>query len=255
MNDGVRFCILYNQTIERNHSEGVGGNGSTVQLTRLRNCIEMDNFRKNYYSTLGVKSVEVQSSLTIALNEEPLNISKLQKLCLWVRIPHSYRPLVWKVLLKCWPTFKKMWEFAQGNQQDEIHQILNCIKRICESDISDDELLTRGVLLCVQSLDTLSPIEFLNQIQKKCPDHLISLSKAFQDISTQGMTEAFILFRGFLQQCSVPLDVDQDSYFISNKIDLMAELLKVHDYVMYTHLEGFKLEKCSWYGIMLNFKQ
>eukprot|EP00842_Homolaphlyctis_polyrhiza_P006451 jgi/Hompol1/6807/HPOL_002293-RA len=56
----------------------------------------MSNFRKAYYSSLGVRTVEVKPSVENALQGEVLSTERLNKLCLWIRIPHFYRPIVWK---------------------------------------------------------------------------------------------------------------------------------------------------------------
>ncbi len=57
----------------------------------------MNNFRRTYYSQLGVSSVETRPSLESALQGEVLDIVRLERLCFWVRIPHALRPIVWKV--------------------------------------------------------------------------------------------------------------------------------------------------------------
>ena len=211
----------------------------------------MDNFRKGYYSTLGVKSVEVQSSLSSALGDEPLNINKLQKLCLWVRIPHSYRPLVWKVLLKCWPQYKEMWKFAENTQKIEVDQILKCITLISETALSQEELLVKGVLLCILECNySITPLEFLMQIQNTVPDHLKCIARAFLDISISGDTEAFVLFRSFMMELSVPVCIDHDCYFITKQLDFIGDLIKIHDRSMFDHLTKtqINLDKCLMYS-------
>lgn len=192
----------------------------------------MDNFRKNYYSTLGVKSVEVQSSLTNALNEEPLNLLKLQKLCLWVRIPHSHRLIVWKVLLKICSNFKSQWEFKV--EEEETVEILKTIKLLFNPK-DDDELLVKSVLLHISH--TQDPLELYNSLHHT-PQHLLFLSRAFIGIST-GIIEAFLLFRGFVQRKTLLLE---------RQLKEMIDLVKIHDQSMYQELQSKKLDKCEmWF--------
>lgn len=192
----------------------------------------MNNFRKTYYSTLGVKSVEVQSSLSIALNEEPLNLLKLQKLCLWVRIPHSHRLIVWKVLLNICSNYKNSWKF-KVLEQDSL-EILETLVRLYNTT-DQDELLVKGVLLEITHCK--DPLQFKKALDHT-PQHLMYLSRAFLGISND-LTEAFLLFRGFITSQNIDLNV---------QIQNLLQLVKIHDFSLYQVLIGFKLEKCyMWF--------
>ena len=76
-----------------------------------------DNFRQNYYSSLGVKGTK--PALENALQGDVLQIEKLNKLCLWVRIPHMYRCLVWKTLLGVLPLDKSSWESVMKARREQ----------------------------------------------------------------------------------------------------------------------------------------
>jgi hypothetical protein len=192
----------------------------------------MANFRRGYYSTLGVNSVEVQSSLSIAMNEEPLNIVKLQKLCLWVRIPHSHRLIVWKVLLKIISNYKSSWKF----KFQEEESLLTTMQKLYNlTDESADVLLVKAVLL--QITNAKDPLE-LSKTLDHTPLHLLHLAKAFLGISMD-MTEAFMLFRGFIQRTSANVD---------KQLADLLDLVKIHDYSLYQVLKVRKLDKCfMWF--------
>jgi hypothetical protein len=189
----------------------------------------MANFRKNYYSTLGVRSVEVQSSLSIALNEEPLNLVKLQKLCLWVRIPHSHRLILWKVLLKICSTYKSSW-----NLYTDYSHVLKTLQKLY--DLQDNsELLVKAILL--EITETKDPLK-LSKALDQSPLHYLYLARAFIGMATD-ITDAFLLFRGFV--CRQTTTVEKQI------IDLL-ELVKIHDLSLYQVLKVRKLDKCfMWF--------
>lgn len=57
------------------------------------------NFRSIYYEKVGFKSVEEKKSLEMLLKEKSLDGGKLKQFCLRFAVPHSYRSLLWKLLL------------------------------------------------------------------------------------------------------------------------------------------------------------
>lgn len=188
----------------------------------------MANFRKNYYSTLGVRTVEVQSSLSIALNEEPLNLVKLQKLCLWVRIPHSHRLILWKVLLKIFSTYKSSW-----NLYTDYSHVLNTLQKLYQDN--SDELLVKAILL--ETTEAKDPLK-LSQALDQSPLHYLYLARAFIGMATD-ITEAFLLFRGFVSRQTTTVE--------KHMVDLL-ELVKVHDLSLYQVLKVRKLDKCfMWF--------
>ncbi|KAJ3343771.1 TBC1 domain member 7 [Gonapodya sp. JEL0774] len=75
--------------------------------------------RKAYYGSLGVQVVEALPKVESALAYEVLDVDMLQKLCLWVRIPHIYRVTVWKALLGVTPIIRELWPFVQNQKLDQ----------------------------------------------------------------------------------------------------------------------------------------
>lgn len=81
---------------------------------------KMNNFRQGYYASLGVKSVDIKPSVETALSGDLLQLERLNKLCLWVRIPHMYRPLVWKVLLAVLPCEKSAFDVVTKLRKEQF---------------------------------------------------------------------------------------------------------------------------------------
>ena len=197
------------------------------------------NFRKNYYSSLGVKAVEVQPSLESALGGDVLNFEKLKKLCLWVRIPHLYRPLVWKVLLGSLPPYKSTWSFVQEQEAEEFKEILRCIRllnlssRNDHASSKDDDDLAPEILLkcCILSVypekDPDLLLKKLKQIQLE--PRLLWTSEAFLEIS-ESPEEAFSLLRSFLKKFQVPFQSNASlNQYTEKMTDRMIQLLMEND--------------------------
>lgn len=75
--------------------------------------------REKYYSTLGVMAIDVKPSIETALQGELLLKDQLVKLCIWVRAPHSYRPLLWKLVLGVLPLYKPSWLLASKIKKEQ----------------------------------------------------------------------------------------------------------------------------------------
>ena len=225
---------------------------------------QQQNFRKTYYSSLGVKAVEVQPSLEAALKGSELQAEKLQRLCLWVRIPSLYRPLVWRVLLGALPPLKEAWADIEAQQDIEWAELQSCLSA---TDFGKgkgaDELTPRRLLQSV--LLSLLPAEeghswSLYQITGSsltlmhdpdeapavsCP-YLVSLSQACLSIGA-GPLESFVLLRGLLYKLDVPLwprPEDQKKRIAQTtaRIDLMRSLLKEHDLEVASKLESLEID-------------
>jgi hypothetical protein len=225
---------------------------------------QQQNFRKTYYSSLGVKAVEVQPSLEAALKGSELQAEKLQRLCLWVRIPSLYRPLVWRVLLGALPPLKESWADVEAQQDIEWTELQSCLTATDFGKGTADELTPRRLLQSV--LLSLLPAEeghawSLYQITGSsltldhglsgdipavsCPS-LGSLSQACLSIGA-GPLESFVLLRGILCKLDVPLwpRVEDEKKRISQvtaRIDLMQSLLKEHDPEVALKLESLGID-------------
>ncbi|KAJ1344959.1 hypothetical protein BSLG_000474 [Batrachochytrium salamandrivorans] len=100
------------------------------------------NFRKAYYSSLGVKTVEVKPSVENVLQGKFLSIDRLNKLCLWIRIPHFYRPVVWKLLLGVTSVHKEAWSFIAQQRQEHFEDLKEAVFLLTGKSIDgmDDDL-------------------------------------------------------------------------------------------------------------------
>ncbi|KAH9267189.1 hypothetical protein BASA83_010103 [Batrachochytrium salamandrivorans] len=110
------------------------------------------NFRKAYYSSLGVKTVEVKPSVENVLQGKFLSIDRLNKLCLWIRIPHFYRPVVWKLLLGMQLPFttthmgyfcsQEAWSFIAQQRQEHFEDLKEAVFLLTGKSIDgmDDDL-------------------------------------------------------------------------------------------------------------------
>jgi hypothetical protein len=224
-----------------------------------------NNFRKNYYSSLGVKAVEVQPSLESALSGDVLNFEKLKKLCLWVRIPHLYRPLVWKVLLGSLPPYKATWEFVQEQKSEEFKEILRCIRLLNPSTGSDQSTdkdaddLTPAFLLkcCMLSIHPESDPDLLFQKIKQIEiePRLMFVSTAFLEIS-ESQQEAFSLLRSFLKKFQVPFESNSMlNQYTEKMTDRMIQLLMENDSTILDKLNALDVnlrETCALYALSID---
>lgn len=85
----------------------------------------MRNFRQTYYSSLGVQSVEAKPTLESALAGSLLDVEKINKVCLWIRVPHIYRPTVWKILLGVLPVSKPAWNLVDALDHEQFVDLVN----------------------------------------------------------------------------------------------------------------------------------
>lgn len=212
------------------------------------------NFRKAYYSSLGVQVVEVKPSLETALQGDVLgalptscsadcipsdqfslplrhkDVEHLNKLCLWVRIPHAYRPLVWKVLLGTLPLQKEVWPFVEEQRAEEYRDLKRCVKFLDgtqryatrrSSRITDLWILigpskSEGDSLTAQKMVHM----LLVRVDKRAPHylaeahspahlaklyHLQTLANTMLEICDSNEIDAYWLFESFVHRYRVPV--------------------------------------------------
>ncbi|TPX33508.1 hypothetical protein SmJEL517_g03661 [Synchytrium microbalum] len=168
------------------------------------------NFRKNYYRLVGVQTVEVKVSLESAFAGDVLDLERLTKLCLWVRIPHLYRPLVWKVLLGVLPTSKDVWSYVEDQRSQQFqdlkraaqfiypptHRNKKSLKDYDNVDLTAD-LMVRMLLI---QLNRLTPHRVVQYPSPKF-QNLTAIASCFLDIC-DSVTEAdaFWLFKFFVRR-------------------------------------------------------
>lgn len=210
------------------------------------------NFRQGYYSSLGVKAVEIQPSLTNAFQHETLKLSQLKKLCLWVRIPHLYRPLVWKVILGTLPLIKSTWPFVSSQQTQEFELIVKALGFMIRSEKMSPTLLVQCVLLTL--LPNTFPQILLTKIKQSPSDRLLHLAKAFLEISASDL-EAFLLFRSFIDKFQVPLDTEKSSLTVRKELESMRELLQHHDPSILERLDACQIHlgPCGAYVLEIRY--
>ncbi|KAI8819912.1 uncharacterized protein EV422DRAFT_532735 [Fimicolochytrium jonesii] len=168
------------------------------------------NFRKAYYSSLGVQVVEVKPSLETALQGDILNIERLNKLCLWVRIPHSYRALVWKVLLGTVSLTKEVWGFADAQRAEQYGDLRRCVQCMDGGSRADEELtpstMVRMLLIQLDTDDQV-PHHLSGSLDRSKSSHLLALANTILEICEENEEEAYWLFEYFVRKYRVPLVV------------------------------------------------
>ena len=61
--------------------------------------VDQRNFRSQYYEKVGFRGVDERKTLELLLNEDPININKLNNFSLQFSIPSSDRIVIWKFIL------------------------------------------------------------------------------------------------------------------------------------------------------------
>ena len=61
--------------------------------------VDQRNFRTQYYEKVGFRGVDERKTLELLLNEDPINLNKLQNFALQFSIPSFDRIIVWKFML------------------------------------------------------------------------------------------------------------------------------------------------------------
>ncbi|KAL2918659.1 TBC1 domain member 7 [Polyrhizophydium stewartii] len=198
----------------------------------------MLNFRKQYYSSLGVKTVEVKPSVENALQGDVLSVDRLNKLCLWIRIPHFYRPIVWK--LACCPVHRDSWEFVGRQRQEHFEALKEAVVLMTTKSLNtthDDltpELLVRMVLF--ELLDAPPSVTLCSDAP---PPHLLALATAFLEICETSDEDAFWLLVHFVRSLRIDLLADsagQSADKHSADIDTLVSLLDRHNPGLLAHI-------------------
>jgi hypothetical protein len=67
---------------------------------------------------------------------ETLSLNLLNKLCLWVKLPHMYRSLVWKVILGVLPCDRNSWEFVAKIRKQQYDILDEAVRLVTKADSS-----------------------------------------------------------------------------------------------------------------------
>ncbi|KND02984.1 uncharacterized protein SPPG_02059 [Spizellomyces punctatus DAOM BR117] len=204
------------------------------------------NFRKAYYSSLGVQVVEVKPSLENALQGDILDVERLNKLCLWVRIPHAYRPLVWKVILGTLPLSKDVWPFVEEQRAEQYRDLKECVKYLGGRDKESTPNVMVGMLL-VQS-DTRPPHKLAEGFSASSfgnSSHLNGIANTMLEICDGNEIDAFWLFDGFVRRfhISVLEDINEkdghEEERIRTEISVLTNLLRTQNERLLDHILSF----------------
>ncbi|KAJ3169865.1 TBC1 domain member 7 [Geranomyces variabilis] len=245
------------------------------------------NFRKAYYSSLGVQVVEVKPSLETALQGDILDIERLNKLCLWVRIPHSYRPLVWKVLLGTNSLAKEVWPFVDQQREAQFEDLKRCVQVLLQRradggkpnppfSSSDDLTADMMVYMLLVQLDTgRSPRRLASTLSSSSLpqsfSHLRALANTMLEVCDTSESDAYWLFESFVRRYNVsfsdapPATLPQpqkqrqklsqqhavEAERIATEIGAMQNLLRTHNAPLLAHMlsfgQGLEVYCYSWF--------
>jgi TBC1 domain family member 7 len=164
--------------------------------------------RTKYYSSLGFKSIDVKPTIENAFQDQILLQDRLDKLCLWVRIPHRYRALVWKVSLGILPYEKQAWTFFSNVRREQFDALKTALGTILgDKNILDQELIPEQMVdMMMIELNIGSPLDIQRSFRRPRPAHLVSIAKAFLNICDDAEEEdSFWLYCMYIRKCKVPL--------------------------------------------------
>jgi len=203
------------------------------------------DFRKAYYSQLGVQVVEVKNSLELLLDADPIDIDKLSKFCLHFKIPSVYRLLVWKLLL----AYKETWEFANLQMKEQFNDLQRSIRFIYGNNLtSAQDKGEKGGLTSLEiiqmSLVASGLSRWFHREEFQNVD-ILSL-KAIANVflaESEDETDAFFLTHQFIVSQRL-LNTDHSewesrAYF---QINQLSRVLKTHDSDLFENLHAKNVE-------------
>ncbi|KAI8917292.1 hypothetical protein DFJ77DRAFT_459852 [Powellomyces hirtus] len=209
------------------------------------------NFRKTYFGSLGLQVVQAKPSLETALQGDILDIERLNKLCLWVRIPHAYRPLVWKVLLGTISLAKEVWPFVDAQREEQFQDLKQCVavlSRPSSATRPDDNLTasTMVYMLLIQ-LDTRSPhhlSQAFTPTSLPSLSHLHALANMMLEVCDTSESDAYWLFESFVLKYNVSLPghgpaIDAERERIMTEMGALQNLLKAQNAPLLNHILSF----------------
>ncbi|KAI9007715.1 hypothetical protein DFJ74DRAFT_711963 [Hyaloraphidium curvatum] len=168
-------------------------------------------WRKAYYGTLGVQVVDVAPQVENAMNEDVLDIDKLQKLCYWVRIPHHFRTRVWNVLLGVRPTLRDLWGFVDaqheqlyGDLREAARYVFAPLPEGLDETVAEVEVMVRMAILQYAGTDQKRSHARAHMANPSSPSlrHLYHIARAMLSICDKAPIPAFWLFLAFLRSQS-----------------------------------------------------
>ncbi|KAJ3276086.1 hypothetical protein HDV01_006256 [Terramyces sp. JEL0728] len=192
------------------------------------------DIRKAYYSSLGVKVIESKKSVEQALQDNILVKDKLSFICKWVRIPHVYRNIVWKVLLDVMPLNKRAWDMSikerrlQFQLLKEAVSVLTNDPKILKNEVSAKTMAQ--MLLIEISQDPFSTENsFLDP-----PQHIISMASAILNIYDDFDEEdSFWILVGFVNSFNIstapdPIVPAMNISLLKDNSDLLSHIISLN---------------------------
>ena len=171
--------------------------------------------RSRFYSSLGIHNINIKETIARSLND-PV---KLKKLLQTVRIPNSYRIVIYRTVFDV-------------KSNDGEYELLkdNCAYYKPELD-SSEELLVK--MLLVRNWDD-SPFELLHM---DLPRHLVCIASSFIKIFNDlRLDEVFWIYNNFILKLDVPL-------YPKRNLDDFNSIFKVHALDLY---EYFVIMEVDW---------
>jgi hypothetical protein len=163
----------------------------------------MDVSRQKYYASLGVKSIEISSTLDAVIAEQSRD--KLVHLCQTSRLPHLYRSLVWKILLNVFPIDRLSWDVVQTELNVQYEMLHRAIGTILKTGINEE--LTADIMVKMYYLYefTGSPFDCADRIVSSAPQWELTLAQVFLDIFEVSEQDALWIFIHFMMKRESPV--------------------------------------------------
>ncbi|RKO93676.1 hypothetical protein BDK51DRAFT_28016 [Blyttiomyces helicus] len=202
------------------------------------------NFRKAYYSSLGVQVVEVKPSLENALQGDVLDLERLNKLCLWVRIPHFYRQIVWKLLLGVVPLEKETWTFVDEQrvaQFEALKAAALVVHRTRGPSTADLTANTMCQMLAIH-LDAgwADPAHMSEALENMLP-----VAQVLLEICDTSEVDAYWIFEFFVRTYNPGVEVvsrGREQIRIHIETASLKTLLKAHSPTLAAHVQTLRVD-------------
>ncbi|KAI8848533.1 hypothetical protein BC829DRAFT_417503 [Chytridium lagenaria] len=173
------------------------------------------------------KAVEAKPSVENALQGDILDFEKLKKLCLWVRIPHFYRPLVWKILLKVIPRTKEVWPFHEAQRREQYEELRRSTTKY------NGEMTPRDMVNMTLIEEGLTWRQRRNMSVEDLED-LEIVAESILEICDEDDMDAFWLFRNFASHFAFKPSTEVASQKHNNG-QALIKLLEKHEPVILKH--------------------
>ncbi|KAI9204279.1 uncharacterized protein BJ171DRAFT_582255 [Polychytrium aggregatum] len=206
------------------------------------------NFRKFYYKSLGVQTIQAKLSVENVFGDKVLDTENLRKLCLWVRIPHSDRVSVWKVLLGVLPLAKEAWSDVNEQRQSQFEALWTAERLLFSSTseslrqpVLDPDAQATNLDAAAHKIHRMLRLYMAAHSRSLSPwmqipalsDQFVHVARALLEICDLSCMDAFWLLKGFWKG----LEGETTKESIDNHVAVLNSLLKTHCEPLHLHLE------------------